>query len=108
MKMIRALVRMERESEVIRRLETAGFYGMTKFMVMGRGQQQGIQVGDVSYDMLSKQMLLIAVSDRDLPAVVELIESAAYTGHPGDGKIFIQDVLESHTIRTGAQEHDLQ
>ncbi|MHB8421285.1 MAG: P-II family nitrogen regulator [Leptospirales bacterium] len=107
MKLLRVLIRMERESAVVRSLESGGFYGLTKTMVMGRGQQQGIQVGDVSYDVLSKQMLLLAVSDVELEKAIRLIEQAAYTGHPGDGKIFVQEILECHTIRTGAQEHDL-
>ncbi|BAM06197.1 P-II family nitrogen regulator [Leptospirillum ferrooxidans] len=105
MKLIRAIVRSEKEPQVLKSLESGGFYAMTKFPVVGRGQQQGIQVGDVSYDTLSKLEFLVVVSDTDLAAVVQCIEEAAYTGHPGDGKIFIQEVLSSHTIRTGAEEH---
>lgn len=105
MKLIRAIVRSEKEPQVLKSLESAGFYGMTKFPVVGRGQQQGIQVGEVGYDTLSKLEFLMVVSDTDLPAVIQCIEQAAYTGHPGDGKIFVQEVLASHTIRTGAEEH---
>lgn len=104
MKLIRAIVRAEREAEILKNLEAAGFYGITKVPAVGRGQQQGIRVGDVNYDMLSKLMLLMVVSNGDFPSVVSIIEQSAYTGHPGDGKIFVQDVLETHTIRTGAQE----
>ncbi len=106
MKLIRAIVRTERETEVLESLEAAGLYGVTKVPVVGRGRQQGIQVGDVNYDMLSKLMLLLAVSDRELPVAIQCIERSAYTGHPGDGKIFVQDLLESHTIRTGEAIHE--
>jgi len=101
MKMIRAIIRPERETDVLGRLEAAGFYAMTKTPVLGQGQQRGIQVGAVSYDELAKLMLLIAVEDADCERVATLIEEAARTGHPGDGKIFIQAVREAFTVRTG-------
>ena len=104
MKIIRAMIRPEREAQVLSSLETAGFYAITKVPVLGRGQQRGIQVGAVSYDELAKLMLILGVDDADCPRAVQAIEEAAYTGHPGDGKIFIQEVRQVYTIRTGRQE----
>jgi len=104
MKMIRAMIRPEREAQVLSSLETAGFYAITKVPVLGRGQQRGIQVGAVSYDELAKLMLILGVEDADCPRAVQAIEEAAHTGHPGDGKIFIQEVRQVYTIRTGRQE----
>lgn len=106
MKLIRAIIRTEREEEVLESLEAAGLYGITKVAVVGRGQQQGIQVGTVNYDVLSKLLLLIAVSDQEFSVAIRCIEQAAYTGHPGDGKIFVQELLELHTIRTGGRTHE--
>jgi len=102
--LIRAVIRPEREAEVLARLEAEGFYAMTKVPVMGRGQQRGIQIGAVAYDELAKLMLLIVIDKADMPRAVQAIEGGARTGHPGDGKIFIQPVLESYTIRSGAQD----
>ncbi len=45
MKLIKAIFRPERESEVIRALEKEGLYAMTKVDVLGRGRQRGVQVG---------------------------------------------------------------
>lgn len=104
MKMIRAIIRPEREAQVLGRLETEGFYAITKTPVLGRGQQRGIQVGAVNYDELAKLMLILVVGDADCSRAVQAIEEAAHTGHPGDGKIFIQEVREVYTIRTGVQE----
>jgi nitrogen regulatory protein PII 1 len=101
MKMIHAIFRPERETAVLERLEAAGYYAMTRVPVLGRGQQRGIQVGAVSYDELAKVMLMIVVEDDQCVPVVRLIEEAAWTGHPGDGKIFIQAVREAYTVRTG-------
>jgi len=103
-KMIRAVIRPEREAEVLNRLESAGFYAMTKLPVLGRGRQGGIQVGTINYDDLAKLMLIVVVDAADLPRAVQAIEEGARTGHHGDGKIFIQAVRESYTIRSGEKE----
>ena len=100
-KMIRAMIRPDREARVLSLLEAEGFYAMTKIAVLGRGLQRGIQVGNVSYDELSKIMLILVVDEADLPKAVRVIEEGARTGHPGDGRIFIQGVRESYTIRGG-------
>ena len=103
MKMIRTIIRPERESEVLSRLEAQCFYAMTKVPVLGRGQQRGIQVGAVSYDELAKLMLILVVEDADCSRAVKAIEEGGHTGHPGDGKIFIQEVRQVYTIRTGTE-----
>ena len=103
MKIIRAIIRPEREAQVLSHLEAKGFYAMTKVPVLGRGQQRGIQVGAVSYDELAKIMLILVVEDHDYPRAARAIEEGAHTGHPGDGKVFIQEVREVYTVRTGTQ-----
>ncbi len=104
MKMIRAIVRPEREEKVLAHLEAAGLYSVTKIPVLGRGRQRGIQVGAVNYDLLSKVMLMLAVSDADYNKAIHAIEIGAATGNPGDGKIFVQDLGEVYTVRTGLSQ----
>lgn len=104
MKLVRAIIRPERESEVTRLLEGGGFYAMSKAPILGRGIERGIQVGNVSYDEISKLMLILAVKDGDLDRVTRLIEDGAKTGNPGDGRIFVQDVCEVYSVRKGGQE----
>jgi nitrogen regulatory protein PII 1 len=106
MKLIRAVIRTEREEAVINNLEAAGLYAITKMPVMGRGRQRGIQVGDVRYDVLSKLMIMVVVRDRDYAAAMEAIQKGAYTGHAGDGKIFVQAVSKTYTVRQG-EDSDL-
>ena len=86
---------------MVRGLEKEGFYSLTKLDVLGRGKQKGVQVGNATYDELAKLMLIVVVEDKDAPRAVETIQSHARTGNFGDGKIFITDVKESFTIRTG-------
>ncbi len=101
MKMIRAVVRPEREETVLNSLEAAGFPAVTKMDVLGRGKQKGVQVGNAVYDELAKTMVMLVVEDEKLPAAIEAIRLGAVTGNPGDGKVIVSPVEEVYTIRTG-------
>jgi nitrogen regulatory protein PII 1 len=101
MKMIRCVVRPEREEQVITSLEATGIIAFTKMDVFGRGRQKGVQVGATRYEELAKTMFMTVVEDEDLNKAVEAFKEGARTGHPGDGKIFVSDVDEVYTVRTG-------
>ena len=101
MKMIKAIIRPEKEFDVVHGLEKQGFYSLTKLDVLGRGKQKGVQVGSAVYDELAKLMLILVVNDGDEAKVLEIIQSCARTGNFGDGKIFVSEVEDAYTIRTG-------
>ena len=101
MKMVRAIIRPEKETVVTTALAEANFPALTKWDLLGRGKQQGIQVGGRLYDELAKSMVMIVAEDDDVELVVSTIEDAAFTSYPGDGKIFITPVESAYTIRTG-------
>lgn len=101
MKMIRAIIRPEKEDDVVLALEGAGFPAMTKAHVFGRGKQKGLQVGPVHYDLLPKVLLLLVVNDDEVQKVMSVITDNSKTGFIGDGKIFVSEVEEAYTIRTG-------
>jgi len=108
--MIRAIVRPEKVMDVMSALMYAGFPAVTKMDVFGRGKQRGIKIGDITYDELSKELLLLVVPDKDRQFVVETVIKAARTGSKGafgDGKIFVSPVEESYTISSGIKETDL-
>ncbi|MDE4542125.1 MULTISPECIES: P-II family nitrogen regulator [Thermoanaerobacterium] len=104
MKMVRAIIRPEKEKQVVEALDKNGYSSMTKMHIFGRGKQKGIQVGPIVYDELPKILLMIVAKDEDISKIVNLIESNARTGNIGDGKIFISEVDEAYTIRTGNKE----
>jgi nitrogen regulatory protein PII 1 len=106
MKMIRAIIRPEKISTVMSELADAGFPAVTKIDVVGRGKQRGVKVGDVHYDEIPKEILLMVVKTEDVDEVVGLIIKNAKTGEGtfGDGKIFVTDVETAYTISTGAKE----
>lgn len=104
MKMIQAVVRPDREEAVASALARANFPALTKWDVVGRGRQQGIQVGSQIYDELAKSMIMVVVEDTDAPEVMRLIQEAAFSGYTGDGKVFVATIEEAYTIRTGKAE----
>src|SRR5216110_3440415 len=101
MRMIRAIIRPDREEQVINALESTGIVSLTKMDVFGRGQQRGVQVGNTVYSELPKIMFTIVVEEAKLDAAVLAIQAGARTGQHGDGKIFISPVDAVYTVRTG-------
>jgi len=107
--MVQAIVRPEKVYVVLKALLDGGFPAATKMDVFGRGKQRGLKVGDITYDELPKEMLLIVVKDEDQPAVVNTILRTARTGDKGafgDGKIFVLPVDESYTISAGTKDEE--
>jgi nitrogen regulatory protein P-II 1 len=92
-------------------LEKVGCYnGVTISEVMGHGKQKGVvQVwrGEKFHlDLLPKVMMDMIVKDGEVEAVKKAIIESAAKGDPGDGKIFVYDVLEAIRIRTGEDGED--
>ena len=106
MKMVRAILRPDKVGEVLSELADAGFPAVTKIDVAGRGKQRGIKVGDVHYDEIPKEMLLLIVNDEDKDDVVKTILKAAKSGEKGafgDGKVFVSTVEEAYTISSSTK-----
>lgn len=101
MVLVRSIVRPEKVGVVLSELLSAGFPAVTKMDVYGRGKQKGVKVGDVYYDEIPKEMLLMVVKDEDKDDVIRIIMKYARTGengHFGDGRIFVSPVEEAYTI----------
>jgi nitrogen regulatory protein PII 1 len=99
--MIQSVVRPEKVHDVMKALLDAGFPAVTKMDVFGRGKQRGLKVGEITYDELPKEQLLMVVADADKDLAVETILKSARTGDKGtfgDGKIFISKVEETWTV----------
>ena len=82
-----------------------GVTGMTVTQVMGCGVQKGkteyYRGIPMNMNLLPKLQVDIVVSTVPPEAVIAAAKSALYTGHPGDGKIFLYDVEEVVRVRTG-------
>ena len=105
--MLRSVVRPEKVDDVLAALMEAGFPGVTKMSVVGRGKQRGIKIGEITYDEIPKELLLTVVKDQDKDFAVKTVIDAARTGEKGaygDGKIFVVPVEEVYTISSGMKE----
>lgn len=101
MVLVRSIIRPEKIGIVLSELLSAGFPAVTKMDVYGRGKQKGVKVGEVYYDEIPKEMLLMVVEDKDKDDVIRIIMKYARTGENGnfgDGRIFVSPVEEAYTI----------
>ena len=87
-----------------------GITGMTVSHVMGCGTQKGFpeyyRGVVVEPTLLPKIQVDIVVSKVPVRDVIETAKSVLYTGHIGDGKIFVYDVENVVKVRTGEEGYD--
>ena len=78
--------------------------------VLGCGIEKGTKEDEVdeNYEMelLPKQQIAVVVEKSKVPEIVELIKQELYTGHIGDGKIFVYDITNVIRVRTGDEGID--
>lgn len=103
MKMIVAIIRPEKCREVKDALRKAGIGGMTITHVTGHGKQAGLRftnrVGEFIVDEIDKTKIEIVLEDESvLDGTIQTIIRSAYTGHHGDGRIFVLPVERSYII----------
>ena len=87
-----------------------GITGMTVSHVLGCGVQKGkpeyYRGVQVEATLLPKIQVDIVVSKVPVRSVIETAKKALYTGHIGDGKIFVYDVENVVKVRTGEEGYD--
>ena len=87
-----------------------GITGMTVSHVMGYGMQRGhkefYRGVEVETDLLPKVQVDMVVSAIPVRDVIETAKKVLYTGHIGDGKIFVYDVENVVKVRTGEEGYD--
>ncbi len=88
-------------------MNTIGITGMTVINVMGCGMQKGASEyyrgSPVDINLLPKIKVEIVVSKVPVRTVIEAAKKALYTGHIGDGKIFVYNVENVVKVRTGEE-----
>ncbi len=87
-----------------------GVTGMTVTQVLGCGVQKGkteyYRGVELEVNLLPKVQVEIVVSKVPVRIVIETAKEVLYTGHIGDGKIFVYDVENVVKIRTGEEGYD--
>lgn len=91
-------------------LENIGITGITVTQVMGAGMQKGhskyYRGIPVDINLLPKVKIEVVVCKIPVDTVIGAIKEALYTGHIGDGKIFVYDVENVIKVRTGEEGYD--
>ena len=92
-------------------MNALGVNGMTVTHVLGCGTQKGrtqyyrgVKIDEVA--LLPKVKLEMVISKVPVQDVIEAAKKALYTGHIGDGKIFVYDVENVVKVRTGEEGYD--
>ena len=85
--------------------------GMTVYQVLGCGVQHGTQEFEVEeknkeISLLPKEVVMIVLPTEELDGLLEFVKKELYTGHIGDGKIFVSDVTNVIRVRTGEEGID--
>jgi nitrogen regulatory protein PII len=105
MKLVKAIIRPEKVSEVKDALVGIGLKGMTVTEVKGFGRQRGhtevYRGAEYKTDFIRKAKLEMVIDDVFLHEVVDTIQTLTRSGKIGDGKIFILPVENVIRVRTG-------
>ncbi len=103
MKKIEAIIRTSKFDEVVNELSKHGIAFLTFSEVKGMGTEHAAQqqYRGTSYDVgfILRTRVEIVIPDEKLDMLIDTIIKAAFTGHVGDGKIFVSDVLDAYRIR---------
>ncbi len=105
MKLVEAIIKPFKLDEVKDALLEIGIQGMTVSEVKGFGRQKGhketYRGQEYTIEFVPKVKIEVAVTDSQVPRVLETVTRAAKTGSIGDGKIFVRELSSVVRIRTG-------
>jgi nitrogen regulatory protein P-II 1 len=111
MKKVEAIIRAERLQTVQDALDELGASGLTVTEVMGCGRQKGYteqyRGSRANISLLPKIKVESVLPDHVVDKAVEAIVAAAYTGQPGDGRIFVWPIEQAVRIRTGERGEEV-
>ena len=103
------IAKLARFDALKKALNDLGVTGMTVTQVMGCGIQKGAgeyyRGVELDATLLPKIKVEVIVSGIPVDSVIEAAKKALYTGHIGDGKIFVYNVTRVVKIRTGEENY---
>lgn len=105
-----AVFKQTKLGDFISAMEAIDVTGVTVTNVLGCGMQKGrpeyYRGAEIQTNLLPKVKAEIVVCKVPVDKVVEAAKAALYTGHIGDGKLFIYDIENVVKIRTGEEGYD--
>lgn len=107
---IEVVTSLNRISGLKSALSRLGVSGMTVVQAIGCGVQKGTfeyeTEQNMEMELLPKHMIIIVAEDSKIDSIVDTIKKELYTGHIGDGKIFITPLSNVIRVRTGEEGID--
>ena len=104
------IAKLSRYEQLKKAMNDLGVTGMTVTQVMGCGVQKGAgemyRGVEMDATLLPKVKVEVVVSKIPVDTVIEAAKRALYTGHIGDGKIFVYSVEKVVKVRTGEEDFD--
>ena len=102
MKRIEAVIRPHKQPYVLTALAEMGIHNVTVIETLGLGRQPSYsqiyepsgQHKETQTGLVPKRLLLLFVEDAQVQPVIDVIQSHAVTGAPGDGKIAVSQLDE--------------
>lgn len=102
---IEVITGMSKLTDLIQQLSKVGVRGVTVIQVLGCGVEMGTQEYEVEInevmELLPKQQINIVVETSKVDKILDIIKKELYTGHIGDGKIFVYSIDNVIRVRTG-------
>ena len=110
MKLVTAIIKPFKLDDVRESLSSIGVQGITVSEVKGFGRQKGhtelYRGAEYAVDFLPKVKIEVAISDSMTDQTIDAITTAANTQKIGDGKIFVTELEQILSIRTGETGED--
>ena len=107
MKRIEAVIRPHKQADVLAALARLGITNVTVIETLGLGSlpsfshiyEPASQHQETGTGLVPKRLLILFVEESQANSVIDAIQSAAYTGTPGDGKIAVSQLDQLVRIR---------
>lgn len=97
--------------ELVKKATNLGLTGITVYNALGCGVQNGMaeympEIKNHPIQLLPKSVICIICETDKVYDMVEFLKTELYTGHIGDGKIFISQINNIIRVRTGEEGSD--
>ncbi|MCR5692004.1 MAG: P-II family nitrogen regulator [Eubacterium sp.] len=107
---IEIITKEAKVAELTKEFGKFGITGMTIYDAVGCGVQMGTEEYEIEKNeepnLLKKQVVMVVLPSKEVNDFLEFVGKSLYTGHIGDGKIFVTPVTNAVRVRTGEEGKD--
>ncbi len=107
---VEIIMNVSKTEQLRKALGKFGISGMTVYKVSGCGVQNGTPEYEAELHteptLIEKDMVMLVMPTDEVDAFIKYAMEELYTGHIGDGKIFVSDVSNVYRVRTGDEGYE--